>query len=124
LTASWSTEHFGLSPALGAFVSGVLVAATDFRMKAEESIYPFKIMLLGRFFISVGMKIDVIEMNTQLTNIMTFSITLIASRALIISALCILFGFNKGIATHAGLLLSQGGELEFFLFFLVKSLEC
>jgi CPA2 family monovalent cation:H+ antiporter-2 len=120
LAASWSTEHFGLSLALGAFVSGVLVAETDFRMKAEESIYPFKSLLLGLFFMSVGMKIDVMEMYTQLTNIITFSITLIVLKALIISALCILFGFNKGVAIHAGLLLSQGGEFAFILFGLGK----
>ena len=89
LAASWSTEHFGLSLALGAFVSGVLVAETDFRIKAEESIYPFKSLLLGLFFMSVGMKIDVMEMYNQLTNIITFSIALIVLKALIISALCI-----------------------------------
>ena len=120
LAASWSTEHFGLSLALGAFVSGVLVAETDFRIKAEESIYPFKSLLLGLFFMSVGMKIDVMEMYNQLTNIITFSIALIVLKALIISALCILFGFNKGVAIHAGLLLSQGGEFAFILFGLGK----
>jgi len=120
LAASWGTEHFGLSLALGAFVSGVLVAETDFRMKAEESIYPFKSLLLGLFFMSVGMKIDVMEMYNQLTNIITFSIALIVLKALIISALCILFGFNKGVAIHAGLLLSQGGEFAFILFGLGK----
>lgn len=120
LAASWSTEHFGLSLALGAFVSGVLVAETDFRVKAEESIYPFKSLLLGLFFMSVGMKIDVMEMYNQIGNIITFSIALIVLKALIISALCILFGFNKGVAIHAGLLLSQGGEFAFILFGLGK----
>jgi monovalent cation:H+ antiporter-2, CPA2 family len=120
LTASWSTEHFGLSLALGAFVSGILVAETDFRGKAEESIYPFKSLLLGLFFMSVGMKIDVMEIYQQLNNIVTFCIALIILKAAIISALCILFGFNKGVAVHAGLLLSQGGEFAFILFGLGK----
>lgn len=120
LSASWATEHFGLSLALGAFVSGVLVAETDFRVKAEESIYPFKSLLLGLFFMSVGMKIDVMEIYNQLGNIITFSISLIVVKALIISALCILFGLNKGVAIHAGLLLSQGGEFAFILFGLGK----
>ena len=53
LSASWGTEHFGLSLALGAFVAGVLVAETEFRVKAHESIYPFKSLLLGLFFMSV-----------------------------------------------------------------------
>ncbi len=120
LTASWGTEHFGLSLALGAFVSGVLVAETDFRGKAEESIYPFKSLLLGLFFMSVGMKIDVWEMYEQIYNIVTFCIALIVLKTTIIAALCILFGFNRGVAVHAGLLLSQGGEFAFILFGLGK----
>ncbi|MGC0372263.1 MAG: hypothetical protein DGJ47_000972 [Rickettsiaceae bacterium] len=122
LGAAWSTEHFGLSLALGAFVSGILVAETDFRVKAEESIYPFKSLLLGLFFMSVGMKIDVMEIYNQMNLIITFSISLILLKTLIITGLCILFGFNKGVALHAGLLLSQGGEFAFILFGLGKEL--
>ena len=120
LTASWATEHFGLSLALGAFVAGVLVAETDFRNKAEESIYPFKSLLLGLFFMSVGMKIDVIQIFDNISLIITLCFALIMLKAAIISALCILFGFNKGVALHAGLLLSQGGEFAFILFGLGK----
>lgn len=120
LTASWGTEHFGLSLALGAFASGILVAETDFRGKAEESIYPFKSLLLGLFFMSVGMKIDVQEVYAEITTIITFCVSLIVLKALIITGLCILFGFNKGVAVHAGLLLSQGGEFAFILFGLGK----
>ncbi len=120
LSASWGTEHFGLSLALGAFVSGVLVAETDFRIKAEESIYPFKSLLLGLFFMSVGMKIDVMEIYSQITIIIASCMALILLKAVIISGLCILFGFNKGVAIHAGLLLSQGGEFSFILFNLGK----
>ncbi len=120
LTASWATEHFGLSLALGAFVSGILVAETDFRGTAEESIYPFKSLLLGLFFMSVGMKIDVVEMYAEITTIITFCISLILLKAAIITGLCILFGFNRGVAVHAGLLLSQGGEFAFILFGLGK----
>ena len=120
LTASWSTEHFGLSLALGAFISGVLVAETDFRGKAAESIYPFKSLLLGLFFMSVGMKIDVMEIYHNIATIITLCVALIVLKMLIISALCILFGFNKGVALHAGFLLSQGGEFAFILFGLGK----
>jgi CPA2 family monovalent cation:H+ antiporter-2 len=120
LTASWGTEHFGLSLALGAFVSGVLVAETDFRVKAEESIYPFKSLLLGLFFMNVGMQIDVLEIYNQMAYIITLTVALILLKATIITALCILFGFNKGVAVHAGLLLAQGGEFAFILFGLGK----
>jgi CPA2 family monovalent cation:H+ antiporter-2 len=120
LTASWGTEHFGLSLALGAFVSGILVAETDFRGKAEASIFPFKRLLLGLFFMSVGMKIDVMEIYAKIGTIITFSLALIVLKTIIITALCILFGFNKGVSLHAGLLLSQGGEFAFILFGLGK----
>jgi CPA2 family monovalent cation:H+ antiporter-2 len=74
LSAAWSTEYFGLSLALGAFVSGVLVAETEFRLKAEESIYPFKSLLLGLFFMTVGMNIDVQEIYKNIFAIIGFAI--------------------------------------------------
>jgi CPA2 family monovalent cation:H+ antiporter-2 len=122
LSASWATEHFGVSLALGAFVSGVLVAETDFRNKAEESIYPFKSLLLGLFFMSVGMKIDVVDIMQNISIIITASFALILVKTLIISGLCILFGFNKAVSIHAGLMLSQGGELHLFYLVLGKSM--
>jgi CPA2 family monovalent cation:H+ antiporter-2 len=120
LSAAWGTDHFGLSLALGAFVAGVLVAETEFRIEAEESIYPFKSLLLGLFFMSVGMKIDVKEIYENISHIITFTLSLIILKTLIISALCILFGFDKGVSIHSGLLLSQGGEFAFILFGLGK----
>ncbi len=119
--ASWITEHFGLSLALGAFISGVLVAETNFRRKAEESIMPFKSLLLGLFFISVGMKIDVVEIYLHINQLIIWCISLIVLKTIIITSLCILFGFNLGVALHTGLLLSQGGEFAFILFELAKS---
>jgi len=120
LSAAWATEYFGLSLAFGAFVAGVLVAETEFRLQAEESIYPFKSLLLGLFFMTVGMNIDAQEIYGQISNIITLSLALIVVKTLIITAFCIIFGFNKGVAFHAGLLLSQGGEFAFILFGLGK----
>ncbi|MCZ6909204.1 MAG: monovalent cation:proton antiporter-2 (CPA2) family protein, partial [Rickettsia endosymbiont of Ixodes persulcatus] len=120
LSAAWATETFGLSLALGAFVAGVLVAETEFRLQAEESIYPFKSLFLGLFFMTVGMNIDALEMYEKISHIFTLSIALIGIKTLIITALCILFGFNKGVAFYSGLLLSQGGEFGFILFSLGK----
>ncbi|WP_341790300.1 cation:proton antiporter [Rickettsia endosymbiont of Polydrusus tereticollis] len=120
LSAAWATEIFGLSLALGAFVAGVLVAETEFRLQAEESIYPFKSLFLGLFFMTVGMNIDALEMYNKISHIITLSVALIAIKTLIITAFCILFGFNKGVAFYSGLLLSQGGEFAFVLFSLGK----
>lgn len=120
LSAAWATETFGVSLALGAFVAGVLVAETEFRLQAEESIYPFKSLFLGLFFMTVGMNIDALEMYEKISHILTLSIALIGIKTLIITAFCILFGFNKGVAFYSGLLLSQGGEFGFILFSLGK----
>ena len=120
LSAAWATETFGLSLALGAFVAGVLVAETEFRLQAEESIYPFKSLFLGLFFMTVGMNIDALKMYEKISHILTLSIALIGIKTLIITAFCVLFGFNKGVAFYSGLLLSQGGEFGFILFSLGK----
>jgi len=116
LAAAFGTEYMGLSLALGAFAAGVLVAETEFQRKAEESIYPFKGLLLGLFFMSVGMKIDVQEIYAQLSTILLFTLGLVTVKALIVTGLCILFRFNTGVAIHSGLMLAQGGEFAFILF--------
>jgi CPA2 family monovalent cation:H+ antiporter-2 len=121
LGAAWSTEHLGLSLALGAFVSGILVAETEFRTKAEESIHPFKGLFLGLFFMSVGMNIDVMEIYNQLGKVLVFSFALIFIKALIIIGLCLLFGMTRSVAIHTGFMLAQGGEFAFILFKLAMS---
>jgi CPA2 family monovalent cation:H+ antiporter-2 len=121
LSSAWATESLGLSLALGAFMAGILVAETEFRLPAEESIYPFKGLLLGLFFMSVGMQINIIEVYHALDIILFFSLSLILTKALIIAILCRLFGFSKGVSISTGLLLSQGGEFAFILFNLAIS---
>jgi CPA2 family monovalent cation:H+ antiporter-2 len=116
LSAAWGTEHLGLSLALGAFISGILVAETEFRMAAEESITPFKGLLIGLFFMSVGMKINIIEMYQDWPTILLLSLGLMFVKALIIAVLCRIFAFSSGVSISSGLLLSQGGEFTFILF--------
>ncbi len=116
LATAWSTEYMGLSLALGAFVAGTLVAETEFKLQAEESISPFKGLLLGLFFLTVGMTIDVVDIYNELGLILLLSVSLIVIKSSIIIGLCILFGFNRATAVHTGLLLSQGGEFAFILF--------
>jgi CPA2 family monovalent cation:H+ antiporter-2 len=116
LSAAIGTEYLGLSLGLGAFAAGILVAETEFRKQAEESIHPFKGLLLGLFFMNVGMTIDVQEIYQELYKIVIFSLSLIAVKSAIIIALCLIFGFSKHVAIKSGLLLSQGGEFAFILF--------
>lgn len=116
LSAAIGTEYLGLSLGLGAFVAGILVAETEFRTQAEESIHPFKGLLLGLFFMSVGMSIDVMEIYHELDKIIIFSLSLIIVKSLIIIGLCLMFGFSKPVAIQSGFLLAQGGEFAFILF--------
>ena len=116
LSAAIGTEYLGLSLGLGAFVAGILVAETEFRTQAEESIHPFKGLLLGLFFMSVGMTIDVHEIYQQLDKIVIFSVGLIIIKSLIIIGLCLIFGFSKSVSIQSGFLLAQGGEFAFILF--------
>lgn len=116
LAAAIGTEYLGLSLGLGAFVAGILVAETEFRTQAEESIHPFKGLLLGLFFMSVGMTIDVKEIYAQIDKIIIFSVSLVIVKSLIIMGLCLMFGFTRSVAIQSGLLLAQGGEFAFILF--------
>jgi CPA2 family monovalent cation:H+ antiporter-2 len=116
LGSALATEMMGLSLALGAFVAGLLVAETEFHIQAEESITPFKGLLLGLFFMTVGMTIDLQLILTHLQLVAIYSASLIAIKATIIISLCLLFRFSVGASIHAGLLLAQGSEFAFILF--------
>jgi CPA2 family monovalent cation:H+ antiporter-2 len=116
LASAWVTEKLGLSLALGAFVAGLLVAETEYHLQAEESINPFKGLLLGLFFMTVGMSLNLTLVMEELNTIILLSFGLIIIKALIITGLSLLFRFNIGTAIHAGLLLSQGSEFAFILF--------
>lgn len=116
LATAWMTEEMGLSMALGAFVAGLLVAETEYHLQAEESINPFKGLLLGMFFMTVGMSFNMSLMIQELNMILLITLLLILVKFLIIMVLCIFFRFNLGTAIHAGLILAQGSEFAFILF--------
>lgn len=120
LGAAFTTYSMGLSLALGAFVAGLLVAETEFQLQAEESIAPFKSLLLGLFFMKVGMSIDVNMIIEKLHTVALISVGIIMIKAIIISLLCVIFRFSTAVALHTGLLLAQGGEFAFILFGLAK----
>lgn len=116
LGSAWTTEHFGLSLAMGAFLAGLLVAETEYQHQVEDSIAPFKGLFLGLFFMTVGMSINLNIMIEKWATIALFSLGLVTMKAIIIFLLCLLFGFSRGVAIHTGLLLAQGGEFAFVLF--------
>lgn len=103
----------GLSMALGAFVAGLLLAETEFRKAIETTIAPFKGLLLGLFFFSVGMKIDLRELIEAPLAILAAVMGLVALKSLVLTLLGRLFKLSWPAALEAGLLLGPGGEFAF-----------
>ncbi len=103
----------GLSMALGAFVAGLLLAETEYRKAIEATVAPFKSLLLGIFFFTVGMEIDYREIVHEPLLLFGSVGALIAVKALILIALCKLFRLSWPVAVETGLLLGPGGEFAF-----------
>ncbi len=112
----------GLSMALGAFVAGLLLAETEYRKAVEAIVEPFKGLLLGIFFFTVGMTIDVREIARDPLTILALVFGLIALKAAIIIALSKAFGQSWRVAIETGFLLGPGGEFAFVAIGLAKSL--
>lgn len=105
----------GLSMALGALLAGLLLAETEFRHEVEVTIEPFKGLLMGLFFMSVGMQIDVREILKSPVLIPLAVLSLFAVKTLVISVIFRLGGFHWGRAVETGVLLGQGGEFAFIV---------
>lgn len=109
-------QSLGLSAALGAFVAGVMLAESPYRHELEADIDPFRSLLLGLFFLSVGMMLDLGVLMQHPVMIVLFALILIAVKVAVIFALAHLFGLKRRGAFIMALLLSQGGEFGFVLF--------
>ncbi|UYO43573.1 cation:proton antiporter [Rhodopseudomonas palustris] len=115
------THVAGLSMALGAFLAGLVLAETEFRRQVEVDIEPFKGMLLGLFFISVGMRIDLAEVARYPAMVATSVIGMTALKALVIAGLTWLFRLSRPVIAEASLLLAGGGEFAFLVLGLASS---
>ena len=103
----------GLSMALGAFIAGLLLAETEYRHEVEVVIEPFKGLLLGLFFLSVGIGLDLARLMQQPMLILGTAVGLVALKAAVVFALARLFGIRPRRALEAGLMLGAGGEFAF-----------
>lgn len=121
LGASYMTAKFGLSTAMGAFIAGILIAETEYRSRVEQSIMPFKSLLLGMFFLLVGISIDTHYIYSRIADVLIASFSLIVIKAAVLFLLCKIFRFRNGAAIHSALLLSQGSEFAFILFSMAAS---
>ncbi len=105
----------GMSMALGAFIAGLLLAETAYRKAIQASIEPFKGLLLGVFFFTVGMRIDFRELLREPILLAACVVGLIALKALILTGLARLFRLSWPASIETGLLLGPGGEFAFVI---------
>lgn len=120
LGTSSLTQVLGLSDTLGAFLAGVMLAETKFRHQVEADIKPFRGLLLGLFFITVGFSIDLNLAWANIGTVASLVTGLLAIKAGVIAAAGVAFGLSVGSALRTGLLLSQGGEFAFVIFGLAQ----
>ena len=115
LLLAYATKMAGLSYALGAFIAGMLISETKFRYQVESDISPFRDILLGLFFISVGMLLNLqqIYSNMQLVLLVLFGFILL--KALVVGIVVRLFKYEAGVAIRTALILAQAGEFSFVI---------
>ena len=116
LAASALMQYLGLSTALGAFIAGVMLADTPYRHELEADVEPFRSILLGLFFLSVGMLLNLGAIADRPFFVAGMAVALIVVKAIVIMAMGLAFKMTWRSALGLGLLLSQGGEFGFVLF--------
>jgi monovalent cation:H+ antiporter-2, CPA2 family len=109
------TELAGLSLALGAFVAGMLVAETEYKHQVETDIRPFHDVLLGLFFITIGMKLDWRPVIEQWLLVLLLTCGPVLAKFVLVAALARAFRAAPGVALRTGLYLAQAGEFGFVL---------
>ena len=115
LAMAFLTELAGLSLALGAFLAGMLISETEYRYRVEDEIKPFRDVLLGLFFVTVGMMLDLGLVAEQAGLVLALLALLVAFKFALIGLLARLSGLSPGGALRTALALAQGGEFGFVL---------
>jgi len=115
LALAWITEHAGLSLALGAFLAGMLISETEYRYQVEADVKPYRDVLMGLFFISVGMLLDWSVVAEQWLLVLALLLVPMVFKFLLIAALAKLFRVATGASLKTGLWLCQAGEFGFVL---------
>lgn len=115
LVTAWLTHLLGLSPALGAFLAGMLLGESHYRHQIEADIRPFRDILLGLFFVSIGMLIDLQLFVRDGLLILGLTLALLLIKGGVVAILVKLRGSDGETAWRSGLALAQGGEFCFAL---------
>jgi len=123
LGLAFITETAGLSLALGAFIAGMLISETEYRYQVEDDIKPFRDVLLGLFFVTVGMQLDTGLVIAHWLWVAAALLILMALKVGVVTPLARLFGSHTGGALRTALDLAQGGEFGFVLLALAAPLD-
>lgn len=115
LGLAWIAETMGLSPALGAFVAGMLLSETEFRHHVEEDVKPFRDVLLGLFFVTIGMALDLKVVFAHFGWVLAALVVPVAFKFFLTVALARVFGATPGTAIKTALPLAAAGEFGFVL---------
>ena len=115
LGLAWLADRAGLSPALGAFVAGMLISETEYRHHVEEDVKPFRDVLLGLFFVTLGMSLDLHVVATRLPGVLTALILPTGFKFALIFLLARRFGATSGTAIRTALPLAAAGEFGFVI---------
>jgi len=113
LGAAWLTHYLGLSLALGAFLAGIMLGETEYREQIEIEIRPFRDILLGLFFISIGMLLNIRTWDVTWHWILLLFAAIVIFKSILITVLGRLYGHSNSTALRTGLALAQGGEFGF-----------
>lgn len=113
LGLAYLTQSAGLSLALGAFVAGMLISETEYRYQVEDDIKPFRDVLLGLFFVTIGMQLDFAAIVRNLGWVLVALIAVTVFKVVLIAGLCRVFGNPLGASTRIGMDLAQVGEFAF-----------
>ncbi len=119
--AAWLTYQMGLSLALGAFVAGMMLGETEFRHQIEAEIRPFRDLLLGLFFITIGMLLNVGLLPDLWPQILLLLVLLLLFKLILIGGLCRLAGWDNAVSLRTGLVMAHGGEFGFAILALAFS---
>jgi CPA2 family monovalent cation:H+ antiporter-2 len=120
LGLAWLTEMAGLSLALGAFIAGMLISETQYKHQVETDIRPFHDVLLGLFFISIGMMLDWRLVLERWPLVLLLATVPVLYKAVVVTLLTRSFGSSMGVALRTGLYLAQAGEFGFVLLTLAQ----
>ncbi len=120
LSLAWLTELAGLSLALGAFIAGMLISETEFKHQVETDIRPFHDVLLGLFFISIGMMLDWHEVIAHWPLVLFLLVLPVLLKLALVTLLAKALGATNGVALRTGLYIAQAGEFGFVLLTLAQ----